>query len=842
MAVGTVVAIVGLVKSAYDAYKAIEEANETYQTVMQVYKTYAEAKAFLATMAPSPEVATVLSLQALHQGFTEMSDQLDELRDAIKQLLNHEEQAALLALQRDLDQFMGHSRTAQDHLSRWIEGGYSEDSYRLQAEASSWLAVNTLLVGDSFFHRPNTHGGPIKFDHRLAATTYTHVLTARVGVMAVLNPNFRTSAAARAELQRHADRLSWIIEKADAALVPEVSEGSLDAGHFRVRYRSLDTISGYDSGWTDSGWIPGGQTDLNNYRQSLLIDLKAGLRLRTGLHLLMRFRDEVQYHARDPRTTLWKPWGPILRIADGNPTVGDVTPVVTGPGAITLLWKNARFASGTSAHLTSRVPKEAVPVWTPVKKVGPDGSESTPKAAVTAPGRVTAVFTHTEFPAHPRVTAVDFDPPLPDAGNPAIVTIPTPTPAGVTRTVIDVIATSPTMVDVFWHGGFPEIYGSRRDETGQWSDPKIVVTDSRDFLQFQGTSDKDGKVATFWSNQDGALRSAFYDRYDNPPLTSATTIASAGTVRGRLLATSPRKRCFEVFWLGVDEAVWYSAYVGDGPEPRWSDPSRLTERGAVPHRPLAATSPTPGTVMVFSQAADGRLYAARAGKDAPGDGTSYTLGTAVWPQSAFPWSGSGPKLACASTTPDDVTVFYPWHDVIEATTCDLSSGAPTRWLRVAQDILASADRLWNEPVGASETAIERALDAVAITRVLAIEDPRTYGSSHANWLVHPVSTYLAAQGRHNQAIEGVDEAVKVYRDLVATHPDNPAYLKNLAWALHNLTARHNQAGQPQSAAGLGTEGAQLPARFDTAGASPADRADIAWNIVYIGAYLPAGAE
>ncbi|WP_171906524.1 hypothetical protein, partial [Arthrobacter sp. SW1] len=51
-----------------------------------------------------------------------------------------------------------------------------------------------------------------------------------------------------------------------------------------------------------------------------------------------------------------------------------------------------------------------------------------------------------------------------------------------------------------------------------------------------------------------------------------------------------------------------------------------------------------------------------------------------------------------------------------------------------------------------------------------------------------------------------------------------------------------QAGQPQSAAGLGTEGAQLPARFDTAGASPADRADIAWNIVYIGAYLPAGAE
>ncbi|WP_330252847.1 hypothetical protein OG874_43550 [Nocardia sp. NBC_00565] len=102
-----------------------------------------------------------------------------------------------------------------------------------------------------------------------------------------------------------------------------------------------------------------------------------------------------------------------------------------------------------------------------------------------------------------------------------------------------------------------------------------------------------------------------------------------------------------------------------------------------------------------------------------------------------------------------------------------------------------------------------------------------------------IGAYLPAG---NEAVTVTTAGVQIYRQLIATFPDNADYTGSLSWALHNLTARHNSAGHPQDAAGLGTEAAQLPTTFDRTSASPKIRADVASNLVYIGAYLPAGDE
>ena len=228
MAVPAVVALIGLVKTAYDAYKAVEEANDTYKAVMAAYKTYQEASGFLQGLNPTPENATLLGIASLHRRLDELRDDVALVRDAVRQLLNHAEQVELLSLQRQLDLILGDSRFAVTELEKWVEGGHAAASpYLENALRSSTQAAEKLRAAISFFQRPNSAGAAPIFDHRVAIVAYMSVIVTRLSVLAVVNPDFRHSAATRSELSRHADWLDWIIDQANAALIPEVS-GRLD--------------------------------------------------------------------------------------------------------------------------------------------------------------------------------------------------------------------------------------------------------------------------------------------------------------------------------------------------------------------------------------------------------------------------------------------------------------------------------------------------------------------------------------------------------------------------------------------------------------------------------------
>ncbi|GAA5108520.1 hypothetical protein [Nocardia iowensis] len=102
-----------------------------------------------------------------------------------------------------------------------------------------------------------------------------------------------------------------------------------------------------------------------------------------------------------------------------------------------------------------------------------------------------------------------------------------------------------------------------------------------------------------------------------------------------------------------------------------------------------------------------------------------------------------------------------------------------------------------------------------------------------------VGAYLPAG---EEAVDVTTAGTQTFRQLNVDFPDDPAYLNTFSWALHNLAARHHSAGHPHGAVGLGTEAAQLTARFDTTHADHLTRASVASNLVYIGAYLPAGNE
>ncbi|MBL1112852.1 tetratricopeptide repeat protein [Streptomyces sp. 110] len=754
------------VLTALAIYEAGKKAYEAYQGIV--------AFVSLGSHSPTPEEEILAKLEVLHQDFVALQGRFDEVLEAVKQAVRVEQQAYVLNLRRDLDGLRGRARTAIDELNSWAAGGRKDPLLRSNADDNSRLAANTLLEGDSYFYRPDPNAPESVFDHRLAYIAYVYVLTVRFGVIAGLNPQFREDRLAREELTRHAARLDWVFQHADQAIDPYTG-GRVDPGSYFVGYQCVDHITGYDTGHSDTGWRPGGQAEYDDARAYYSDQMRAEMRVRTGLAKLMGFRDTVAYWAKDPSTPGWSPWTPV-EVPD---SIVSLAAASDRPGHTVLVWRDKDKAQ---LRTTSYDATAATPAWKPSVAISAENAvreEPTPRALVSGPGLITVVMRGKDG----GVYATRTDPTRPSGWLDA--------PVRVSGDTTDVwyaeAAGAPGSVVVVWRdNGTGTLMAAFQDAKGAWGPPQVAAPADAISLGSDLTvaCPAPGVALVVWTMNDRTVHSVTYDSHAAGPAWSApaqiaefpggdfpSTIRALGTGDGRA----------DVVWMGRFGSMWNIHYDGGWSAPAEITPQHLTQWG-VPYTTIPAVTGD-RRANWFWQGRDSRVQTIFRDPQQPQWSAPLWLGQPWWSYAEI----AAVPMAAGSVSLYRVDSGSEIGDVPRLLTCFYDTATPTASARIAdaRALVARAQTLWNLPGPARDEANARAADAIAVAREVVALDPG-YRASLAQWLVFPAGTYLMDSGRHDEAIAHMLEALGLYDKLIHEQPASDELPWRKAWALVNL--------------------------------------------------------
>ncbi|RNG38595.1 tetratricopeptide repeat protein [Streptomyces botrytidirepellens] len=753
--------------TALAVYEAGKKAYEAYQGIV--------AFVSLGSHSPTPEEEILARLEVLHQDFVALQGRFDEVLEAVKQAVRVEQQAYVLNLRRDLDGLRGRARTAMDELNAWVADGRKDPLLRSNADNNSRLAANTLLEGDSYFYRPDPNTPESVFDHRLAYIAYVYVLTVRFGVIAGLNPQYREDRLAREELTRHAARLDWVFQHADQAIEPHTGGGPDGRGSYFLAHQCVDHITGYDTGHTEVGWRLGGQAEYDDARGYYSDQLRADMRVRTGLAKLIGFHDTVAYWAKDPRTPGWSPWAPV-EVPD---SMASLVAASDRPGRTVLVWQDPDKAQ---LRTTSYDSTATAPAWKPSVAISAENTvrrEPTPRAVSSGPGLITVVMMGKDG----GIYATRTDPTRPTGWLDA--------PVRVSGDATDVsyaeAAATPGSVVVVWRdNGTSTLMAAFQDAKGVWGPPQAATPADAASLGSDLTvaCPSPGVVLVVWTMNDRTLHCVTYDAHAAHPAWSApaqiaefpgndfpSSIQAMGTGDGKA----------DVVWQGTFGSLWNIHYDGGWSAPAEITPQHLTKWG-VPYTTVPAVTGD-RRAHWFWLGRDSRVQTIYRDPQASQWSAPLRLGQPWW---------SYAELAAVPTAARGVSLYRvdfgsEIGEVPKLQTCFYDPATPTASARIAdaRALVTRAQTLCNLPGPAREEANARAADAIAVAREVVAQDPG-YRATLAQWLVFPAGTYLMSSGHPDEAIARMREALGLYEKLIGEQPDSEDLLYRKAWTLVNL--------------------------------------------------------
>ncbi|MFD8863212.1 tetratricopeptide repeat protein [Streptomyces sp. NPDC059590] len=794
--------------TAIAVYEAGKKAYQAYQTICDFVS--------LGREDPTPEQEILAKLEVLHQDFVSLQGRFDELLEAVKQAVRVEQQAYVLNLQRDLDGLRGKARTAMDELNSWVAGGRRDPLLRANADNNSRLAANTLLEGDSFFYRPDANSPESVFDHRLAYVAYVYVLTVRFGVIAGLNPQYREDRLAREELTRHAARLDWVFQHADQAIEPVV-DGRVDPGSYYVYYRGVDHITGYDSGTARTAWLPGGQAEFENVVARYTDQVRAELRVQTGLANLMGFHDTVAYWAKDPHVPGWSPWAPV-----GVPdTMASVGAASDRPGRTVLVWRDPQKAQ---LRTTSYDSTATAPAWKPSVAISAEKSvlDAPPVLALSSgPGLITVLFRG----ADGGVYATRTDATQPSGWLAAPVKV-----SGDTDYMLyfKAAATSGSTVVIWLNNQTGALMAVFQDAKGAWGAPQEAAPAGTASLSSDLTvaCPSPGVVMAFWTRDDRTVHSVTYDSHAPAPAWSAPAqIAEfpGGDFPSSIQAAGSGDGKADVFWQGGFGSMWFIHYDGGWSAPAEATPRHLTNWGQ-PFTTVPAV--TAGRRLnAFWLGRDYRVQTAYRDPQQPTWSAPLRLGQTWW---------SYAELTAATTPAGSVQLYRVGEKLL---TCFYDTATPSAAARIAdaQALMTRAQTLWNLPGPLRDEAIARAFDGIAVAREVVAQDPG-YRARLAGWLVSPLGIHLLAAGRHDEAVAAMQEALGLYEQLIREQPDSDELAYRKATTLVNLAQALWANSDQIQGAQRAVEATDLLRRLTAK--NPGYRAGLAsWLVFPAGTYL-----
>jgi hypothetical protein len=642
-----VLAIASAVKTAYDYYNKIGAAYSGLGVVLG------------AEEPPAVEDRILDELRGLKRDVDGLKGRIDQLGEQLERVLDQQRRIHLNETRRAIEETYAEARTALDELAAWVAGGRTAEGLKEQAVDHSLSAANRMRESRSLFELPNPTGTDNRFDHRLAISAYLYTLTVRLGILASVDPSFRTRAHVRAELHDHAIRLAQICDEADAKIAPAVW-GSAEDGHFWWQSECRDLLSGLVNYEERSSWRPGTQADLDDVADLVRERLRWDMRNVTGLSTIMAFRDAVDYWASDPERGQWVPWFPVTppqrRAAyDTEP----VQAVCSTPGGVSLFWKVERNEVRCAFFDPRVVPAR----WSepfPVVSLAAGRLLSRISAVTPGPGAVSLFFQDLEE----GLSSTFFDP-----GGEAEWVEPfvlVPDAEYWAGEPMAAVSASPRSVSLFFLGRDRDVrstFYDASDPAPAWVDPFSItprgVIDPNSGLCVVTTGPR--AVSLFWVGADGAVMSTYFDPAADGQWATPFPVSPAGTVTGAALGTLaaviPREGSVSLFWVDVRERRIRSTYF-DARHPRqgWAlafpvTPPRTTTWASR----ISAISPSPGSVSLFWVGPDGRVRSTYYDADRPEDG---------W----VPWFPVSPPMTsmldvtAVSTTPRGVSLFKPGVD------------------------------------------------------------------------------------------------------------------------------------------------------------------------------------
>ncbi|WP_218006191.1 hypothetical protein, partial [Nocardia tenerifensis] len=334
-----------------------------------------------------------------------------------------------------------------------------------------------------------------------------------------------------------------------------------------------------------------------------------------------------------------------------------------------------------------------------------------------------------------------------------------------------------------------------QDANGAWSAPQALLPNGTLEAGNRGHTvvcPSPGVAMVFWVTSDNVIHGATYDaRVANPAWSAPTQIAVATSISRydvSLFGIGSGDGQADLFWEGADRAIWTVHYNGS-----WSAPAAITaprtmSYGWAPPVYLAATAK--GRVYVFWQGDDERVHSMyrdpqQTAWSAPREiGHPWALPNTV-AVTALP----GGEVALYRADIDDST-----NQTIQSCFYDTGTPTPTAELAVANALLTQAQQLTNLPGPVRAEAADRAVDALAVTRAIAAENP-TYRRQLAEWSTYPVPNYLTAANRFEEAESAGAESVSLYRALAQENPSDDELAFRVSWA--QVVSGENLWGKPE---------------------------------------------
>ncbi|MFI7103459.1 M64 family metallopeptidase [Streptomyces sp. NPDC050161] len=350
-----------------------------------------------------------------------------------------------------------------------------------------------------------------------------------------------------------------------------------------------------------------------------------------------------------------------------------------------------------------------------------------------------------------------------------------------------------------------------------------------------------GHLDVFWVGTDGRVWGNWWDEesggswYDHRAFPLVRGYLSLAAQRSGLAAVARTSGHLDVFWVGVDGAIWsnwYDQIDGMG----WYDHDAFPIAlewpvKAVADTRIAAVARTSGHLDVFWVGADGAIWSTWYDQN---DGGSW------YEHQPFPIAPEWPVKAAADTgiaavaqNPRHLDVFWAGDDgAVWSTWWDQESGQ--NWYDHKTFSLWGMDQRANtlrvqaaelSAAGRHTEAVEVQQQARAAYQDLT-EQSESFRRSLAQTLVM-LGVYLARAKRFDEAVEAGRQGVAEYR----TAQD----AEQVAWALGNLAGVHDQAGRFAEAVETQREAAD--AYRALAAERPAFRSLLAKTLVFLSNYL-----
>ena len=206
--------------------------------VKQAYSAYKDMLALLTSGDPTQQDQILAKLATLENDYNQIQGEIDQINKKIEGEIKLERRAFFLETLQQVQLIRGTARTGAEEVALWVQGHNQNSALLEQAKHDSLLAASQMLEGTGFFLRPGQGDADSVFDYRSALPAYLYIMTVRLGVLSMADPNFRANPVYQDEFHQHVKRLDEILANIDGPLscqqtgLPPNSSGVYDICSF----------------------------------------------------------------------------------------------------------------------------------------------------------------------------------------------------------------------------------------------------------------------------------------------------------------------------------------------------------------------------------------------------------------------------------------------------------------------------------------------------------------------------------------------------------------------------------------------------------------------------------